>query len=104
MFGFGVMTITIQQLAEKIASGDATIVDVREPDEFAAGHVPGAVNVPLGTLPGGVDGYDRHAEVLLICQSGHRSATGARRLKKAGFTEAASVKGGTAQWTARLER
>lgn len=48
MFGWGVKKISTAELAEKLAEGKQTIIDVREPYEFAAGHVKGAVNIPLG--------------------------------------------------------
>jgi len=80
------------------------IIDVREPGEFAQGHVPGAVNVPLGQLAQRLEKLDPHAETYVICQSGHRSATGVRILKRAGFEHAFSVRGGTSAWHGRLVR
>mgnify|MGYP003471690792 CR=1 FL=1 len=81
------------------------VVDVREPYEYVAGHVPGAQLVPLGQLPA------RWAElaarwgdlaagpVYVICASGNRSKVGARILAGAGV-DARSVSGGTAAWQA----
>jgi rhodanese-related sulfurtransferase len=104
MFGFGVKTVSVDELASRMARGKQVIVDVRDPHEFASGHVPGAVNVPLGRLTGAVGGLDPGAETFLICQSGNRSATAARLLARAGFDHAFSVKGGTAAWRGKLER
>lgn len=104
MFGLGVKTITTQQLAEKIKAGKVVLLDVREPYEFASGRVPGAINIPLGQLKGQMERLDKDAETFVICQSGHRSASGARQLTRAGFSEVYSVKGGTSAWTGKLKR
>ncbi|MBW0116358.1 rhodanese-like domain-containing protein [Pseudonocardia sp. KRD-169] len=75
---------------------DVAVVDVRSAEEFAAGHVPGAVNVPLErviTDPGRYAGQ----ELYVICQSGGRSAKAAEALTAAG-ARPVSVGGGTAGW------
>lgn len=73
--------------ARKLAAAGVKIVDVRTRDEFVAGHVPGAVNVPFQEVA------RRHAEigppttpVLLYCESGRRSGIAARILRDKGFT------------------
>lgn len=104
MFGWGVKSVTVDELADRLARGSQVLIDVREPDEFATGHVKGAVNVPLGRLAGGVSAFDPDAETYVICQSGHRSVTGARLLARAGFEHAYSVKGGTSAWRGTLAR
>jgi rhodanese-related sulfurtransferase len=104
MFGPRVKTISIDQLADKLKAGDPVLLDVREPGEFAAGHVPGAVNVPLAALRHQAGGLDASAETLLICESGRRSETAAKILTRAGFERAYSVKGGTSAWRGRLAR
>jgi rhodanese-related sulfurtransferase len=104
MFGLGVKTITVDELAEKLANGKPVLIDVREPNEFASGHVPGATNIPLGQLGARLGKLDPAAETLVICQSGHRSATAVSALKRAGFEHAYSVKGGTSAWRGKLAR
>jgi len=104
VFGSRVKTITASELAERLVAGGSTLIDVREPYEFAAGHVPGAVNIPLGALGGAVANLDAGRDTLVICQSGRRSVTGARVLMKAGFSAVRSVAGGTTAWKGRLER
>ena len=84
------------QLSAAIDSG-AKVVDVREPREYAAGHVPGAVNIPMGHLPGRLDEIDRSAPVYVICATGNRSSVMTRVLNGAGF-EAFNVAGGTSAW------
>lgn len=75
----------------------AKVVDVREPWEFANGHVPGAVNIPLGSLP---DHLDEVGEpVVLVCRSGARSAQAATYLmNQAGLSRVANLLGGTDGW------
>jgi rhodanese-related sulfurtransferase len=88
--------IDIDQLAGAVRGG-AVIVDVREPGEYVAGHVPGAVLIPMGQLPGRMAELDRGAPVYVVCASGNRSATMTRFLRSAGF-DAYSVAGGTSGW------
>lgn len=104
MFGWGVRSVTVDELAGKLAQSKQVLIDVREPYEFAAGHVKGAKNVPLRELVKRLDGFDRHAETYVICASGHRSATAVRRLTRAGFEHAYSVRGGTSAWRGRLAK
>lgn len=89
--------IDVQRAQRSLEAGHAVLVDVREPDEYAAGHAPGAVSVPLGTLtadkvPAGID-------LLLICRSGRRSAKAVRQLSAAG-RHALNVDGGMEAWQA----
>ena len=75
----------------------ATILDVRESDEYAAGHVPGAQLLPLGLLPVRLQDLSRTAPVYVVCQSGNRSFQAAQLLDQAGF-DARNVSGGTGAW------
>lgn len=77
---------------------EALVVDVREPDEFAPGPVPGAVNVPQADLAGWQRGAPRDLDLLLICRSGSRSRQSALFLAQIGLERVASVDGGTQAW------
>jgi rhodanese-related sulfurtransferase len=79
---------------------DAAVVDVREPEEFASGHVPGAVNLPQADLATRLNEVPRDRPVFVICQGGFRSLRAAQFLRQRGFSEVASVKGGTEAWRA----
>ncbi len=73
------------------------VLDVREAAEYVAGHVPGAVLIPLGELDGRLGELPRGGTVHVICASGNRSLRAARELIAAGF-DAVSVAGGTSGW------
>lgn len=75
------------------------LLDVRERAEFATGHAPGAVNLPLSELGAGVDQLDTVRPVAVICRSGNRSAMAAQYLRDLGV-EAVNVAGGMAAWQA----
>jgi rhodanese-related sulfurtransferase len=76
---------------------NATVLDVREGVEYVAGHVPGAVLIPLATLPSRLAEVEKPGPVYVICATGNRSITGAAILRSAGF-DAYSVAGGTRDW------
>lgn len=88
----------------------APVIDVREPGEFAEGHIPGAVNIPRGVLEFQVDGHPavncardehlahRRAPVVLYCRTGGRSALSAEALKRLGFDQPLSLASGWLRW------
>jgi rhodanese-related sulfurtransferase len=88
--------IDVDQLEQVLGEG-ATVVDVREPLEFAEAHVPGAVLIPMSELPGRVAELDATEPVYLICRSGQRSAVMCRLLAANGY-DAVNVAGGTLAW------
>lgn len=76
---------------------EAFVLDVREPDEYAAGHVPGATLVPAGSLAGAAGGLPADRTIYVICASGNRSLRAAQALVMSGL-DAVSVAGGTSAW------
>ncbi|MDP4649166.1 MAG: rhodanese-like domain-containing protein, partial [Ilumatobacteraceae bacterium] len=64
--------IEASQLAEKIAAG-FKVVDVREVDEYTDGHIPGAIHVPLQTVPDNLESFRSEQDVFVVCQVGGRS-------------------------------
>ena len=91
-----VSEVTIEELESALQSG-ARLIDVREPDEYEAGHVPGAVLVPLGTVPEALGRFDSEATTYVICKSGARSYRACEFLVGQGL-EAVNVEGGTMAW------
>lgn len=103
VFGFGKKTyreVTAQELDTMLRSGDALVVDVREADEFAAGHIPGAINMPLsGFQPSSLPNPEGRT-LVLNCLGGKRSAMA---LEKCGVAQAAvdtHLAGGFGAWQA----
>jgi rhodanese-related sulfurtransferase len=79
--------------------GDVQILDVREPDEWAAGHIANAVHIPMNEVPERLDEFDRDRPVVAVCHSGRRSGEVARYLNGVGIT-AENMPGGMEQWAA----
>lgn len=77
------------------------LVDVREPWEFEAGHVPGARLIPLGDLEARMAEIPRDRPILFICQGGQRSLAAAAFLLHEGYQDVTNVDGGTAAWMER---
>ena len=80
----------------------AVVIDVCEPTEFAAGHVVGAKNIPLGELQAKLPGAVKNKKLplILVCQSGARSAQAVATSKALGFEQSHSLGGGMSAWKA----
>jgi len=87
----------------KVHLDDATaiVVDVRTPIEYAAGHVPGAINLPLDEIQDWWRSLPKDKTVYLICRTGHRSTQAAEYLKERGLRNLKNVTGGLQAWVAR---
>jgi rhodanese-related sulfurtransferase len=88
-----VKSISVQQLRDR---QDVPLIDVREVDEYTAGHVPGAVNLPMSTIGEHLDELPEGA-FDVICQAGGRSARVVQALEARGH-DATNVEGGTGEW------
>lgn len=94
-------TIGMEEVQSGLASGRIVLIDVREAGEFAAGHVPGAVNMPLSSfspaaLPKPVD-----KTVVLMCRSGNRSGRAQAAAIGAGRDDVVNYSGSMLEWSAR---
>jgi hydroxyacylglutathione hydrolase len=74
------------------------ILDVRRPAEYAGGHIPGAINLPLDRLEKGLDQLDPNRRWAVTCAGGYRSSAACSLLKRYGFHRIANVVGGTSAW------
>jgi rhodanese-related sulfurtransferase len=103
-----VQNLTVEQVAAELTQGSVTLVDLREPAEWQAGMVAGAIHVPRGLLEFAADPtspahrpeLDPHQRVILYCASGGRSALAADTLQTLGYTNVAHLDGGFKAWAA----
>ncbi len=92
--------VTARQLAARIERGDDfDLIDVREPQEWAIGRLPGARLVPLATLPATLGSLDRAREIVVYCKGGTRSTKAAAQLRAAGFVRVSHLTGGILGWS-----
>jgi rhodanese-related sulfurtransferase len=92
-------SVDVKQGASMQSQG-ALLIDVREPDEYAQGHAPGATLIPLGELEKRLPELAAYKgkPVALICRSGNRSGKAQKILEQAGFSTTANVEGGMVAW------
>ena len=92
--------ISTAEATNLINREDALLVDVREADEFAKGHILGAKNIPLSQLEARAGELEKHKSkpVILHCETGNRSATAMSALRAKGFERAVNLAGGYAGW------
>ena len=93
-------SVTPQQVREMQAQKSAAlyVLDVRTPEEFASGHVPGAVNIPYDQVASRVAEIPKDKEVVLYCRSGRRAGLAAAELEKAGYEDLQLMQGDMPAW------
>jgi rhodanese-related sulfurtransferase len=89
--------VDVREVRRRQAAG-ALLVDVRQADEWSAGHAPQARLIPLGSLPGRLAEIPRDRVVLLICRSGNRSGSAQHKLLQLGYDQVFNVEGGMQAW------
>jgi len=91
--------ISAEELKRRLDSGfEGMLVDVREPDEYAAASIPGSCLIPLGSFEDSITELPRDREILIHCKSGRRSARAVQSLLDAGFSNVLNVTGGIDAW------
>ena len=95
-----VREVTVEQTKEKLAKREATVIDVREDNEWEAGHVAGAEHMGRGVIERDIVGRipEKNTELILYCGGGFRSALSADNLQKMGYTNVYSMAGGWREW------
>ena len=98
--GAGPGALSADGAVQLINREKAVVIDICEPNEFAAGHVVGAKNIPLGQLEGKLASTvkNKALPVILVCQSGARSSRALGIAKKLGFENVQSLSGGLGAW------
>ena len=99
--GLAAQTATFEDVTAGLAKGEIVLVDIREPDEFVSGHVPGAVNLPLSRLTPAALPKPADKKVVIMCRSGNRSGRLASMLPKVGREDIIDYSGSMIDWTRR---
>lgn len=96
----GISVLSVTEAVMLMSRKSALVLDVREPDEFAQGHLQGARNVPLSQLSARLKELEKFRDkpVLVVCERGRRANTAAKLLKAQNFTALNVLKGGMQAW------
>lgn len=96
--------VTLEDLQNSIDGNEKiTILDVREPAEYAFGHIPGAINIPLGEIENRFEELDKNGNLHVICRTGSRSDLAAQQLTEKGFQHVKNVVPGMKDWKGQIE-
>ncbi len=90
--------ITVQEAQQMIDHNNAAVIDVREPNEYKGGHVPGAALIPVASVFMRREELPADKDLLFICAVGQRSALACEMAAAAGFTRLYNIEGGTEDW------
>jgi adenylyltransferase/sulfurtransferase len=95
---------TVVDLKKKMdAKEDFFLLDVREPNEFQIGRIPGSTLIPLGEVPQRLGEIPRNKEIVVHCKMGGRSAKAAQYLRQQGYTRVKNLKGGILDWSDKID-
>jgi sulfur-carrier protein adenylyltransferase/sulfurtransferase len=96
----GITEVTTAEAEERLPRPGTVVLDVREPDEYDQGALPGALHIPRGHLESQVEGkvLDRDAPIIVYCAGGVRSAFAAKTLQELGYRDVVSMDGGFGRW------
>ncbi|SFH80135.1 rhodanese-like domain-containing protein [Pisciglobus halotolerans] len=95
-------SMSIPEFEQKMKKENVDLIDVREADEFAAGHIPGATHVPLSGFPEAAEALDKNKHYHVICHSGGRSTMACEQLSQAGY-DVTNIMGGMSAWRGETE-
>ena len=90
--------ITVDEGKELMSSGNVAVIDVREPHEYNAGHVPNATLIPVATVFARKEELPRDKDIIFVCGVGQRSALACEMAAAAGLTRLFNLEGGTEAW------
>ena len=90
--------ITVQEAQEMMGRDDVVVIDVREPHEYAGGHVPDAKLIPVNSVYARREELPKDKDIIMVCQVGQRSALASEMAAAAGLTRLFNLEGGTDAW------
>lgn len=101
----GGLTISSNELLSLLEEEQVTIIDVREPHEYAAGHIPGAILIPLGQLASSdeIKEYPLDHRIVVVCRSGSRSRQAQLIMEKMSYEQIFNLEGGMLRWHGPVE-
>ncbi|SDZ02256.1 Rhodanese-related sulfurtransferase [Evansella caseinilytica] len=96
----GIKQIDADELKEilQMKEVDTIVIDVREPEEYEASHIPGVPLLPMHSIPLLLDGFDKETEYVFVCRSGNRSQNVAMFMRENGFHQVTNYNGGMLSW------
>ncbi|MDD4600749.1 Thiosulfate sulfurtransferase GlpE [bioreactor metagenome] len=97
-------SVTIDEALRMWESKEAMMIDIRTPEEYQAGHIPGVLLIPLDQLANRASEVPKDQKVLLICRSGNRSSQGTKLLRSKGFDNVYNVMSGMSAWRGPVEK
>ncbi|WP_059171100.1 rhodanese-like domain-containing protein [Bacillus sp. FJAT-27445] len=95
-------TVSVDEAMNMIVKNDVKILDVRTPEEYNGGHIPGAQLIPLQVLDGLSENLDKDEKYIIVCRSGNRSQQASELLAAKGF-KVINMSGGMNAWTGEIE-
>lgn len=97
--GMAIHQVTIGEL-KGLLPGGGTLIDVRESDEYVAGHIPHALNIPLSTIEDNIERFRDQCDIYLVCRSGNRSLRACEFLHDRDIVNVVNVATGNLGWMA----
>ena len=100
----GISHLDVRELQSVLedAANSSVVIDVREVEEYEAGHIPGIPLIPMGDIVDYLEQFDRGKEYIFVCRSGRRSLEVAKFFKNNGFDKVHNYLGGMLQWDGEL--
>lgn len=91
-------SVDVHTVYALLKSPDVFLLDVREPDEYAAGHIPGITLIPMGEIPGSLSELPTDKPIIVTCRTGNRSGQVVEFLRSQGFKNVHNMDGGIVAW------
>ncbi|RHW41307.1 rhodanese-like domain-containing protein [Neobacillus notoginsengisoli] len=96
-------TVSVDEAMKMIENGSVKVLDVRTPEEYNSGHIPGSKLIPLQVIDGLSEQLDKNQQYLIVCRSGNRSQQASELLTAKGY-EVLNMAGGMNEWSGEVEQ